>query len=221
MIGFAICHGWSFDAGAMHAFAESLRTHFPNSPVAAFDLGFTGKPHAPSLDAVSDSETRWIAIGHSYGFAYLTQQPVAWHAAISVNGFTRFCRRPGKPEGTPVRLLDAMITRLESEPRATVEEFRQRCGIVLPHQPSMQQLDLPVLVTHLTRLRDLDSSLPACPLLSLSTHEDLIVSPSLTLACFDKAGCTLREYEGSHLQLLREPQQCMPAIMAFVEACCG
>lgn len=224
MIGFALCHGWSLDADTMDAFAACLKERFPACAIASFDLGFTGAPHAPPLDAMR--ETKWIAVGHSYGFAYLMQLPVAWHAAISVNGFTRFCRWPGKPEGTPVRLVDAMIARLESEPRATVEEFRQRCGIAqLPQSPQPHQapaqLDLPRLVTHLTHLRDLDLSLPACPVLSLSTHDDLIVPPSLTQACFGKAGCTTQEYGGSHLQLPQAPQQCMAAVAAFVEACSG
>ncbi|MDQ9170091.1 alpha/beta hydrolase [Oxalobacteraceae bacterium R-40] len=222
MIGFALCHGWSFDADSMDAFAACLKERFPSCAIASYDLGFTGTPHAPQLDAMPD--TQWIALGHSYGFAYLMQLPVPWRAAISVNGFTRFCRRPGKPEGMPLRLVDAMIARLESEPRATVEEFQQRCGGVQlsqPHQTPLQQLDAPFLVTHLTQLRDLDLPMPACPVLSLSTHDDLIVPPSLTHACFGKAGCTMQEYEGSHLQLLHAPQQCMTAVAAFVEACNG
>jgi hypothetical protein len=213
MIGFALCHGWSFDAGAMDALAACLQEHFPACRIASFDLGFTGTPHAPQLGAMP--ETKWIAVGHSYGFAYLMQLPLAWHAAISVNGFTRFCRRPGKPEGMPVRLLDAMLARLDLEPRATVEEFRQRCGIV---QAPSQQLDAPLLVAHLARLRDLNLPMPACAVLSLSTHDDLIVPPSLTQACFGEAGCTMQEYGGSHLHLLQAPQQCMAAVTSFVEA---
>jgi pimeloyl-[acyl-carrier protein] methyl ester esterase len=214
MISFALCHGWSFDASAMNALAESLRIHFPDSPIAAFDLGFTGKRHAPSLDNVSDSETQWIAIGHSYGFAYLMQQPIAWRAAISVNGFTRFCRRTGKPEGTPLRLLDAMIARLETEPHATTEEFRRRCGNVVPLH---QQLDVPLLHEHLRVLRDLDLASPACPVLSLYTRDDLIVTPALTQACFAYLNCTMHEYQGSHVQLLQDPQQCMAQLASFVE----
>jgi pimeloyl-[acyl-carrier protein] methyl ester esterase len=222
MIGFALCHGWSFDAHTMGAFAACLREHFPECAIASFDLGFTGTAHVPQLDATP--ETKWIALGHSYGFAYLMQLPVPWRGAISVNGFTRFCRRPGHPEGMPLRLLDAMIARLESDPRATVEEFQQRCGVAQssqPYQPALQQPDTPLLVTHLTQLRDLDLCMPACPVLSLSTHDDLIVPPSLTRACFEKVGGMMQEYEGSHLQLLHGPQQCMPAVTSFVEACCG
>lgn len=219
MIGFALCHGWSFDADSMDAFAACLREHFPDCAIASFDLGFTGAPHAPALDATP--EMQWIALGHSYGFAHLMQLPLVWRAAISVNGFTRFCRRPGKPEGMPLRLVDAMIARLESEPQATVEEFQQRCGIAQPHHPPSHQLDAPLLVSHLTRLRDLDLSMPACPVLSLSTRDDLIVPPPLTQACFGKAGCTMQEYQGNHLQLLHAPQQCMPAINALVGACNG
>jgi pimeloyl-[acyl-carrier protein] methyl ester esterase len=215
MIGFALCHGWSFDADAMHALAENLGARFPDAPIAAFDLGFTGKPHAPSLDALSNDETHWVAIGHSYGFPYLMQQPIAWRAAISVNGFTRFCRRPGKPAGTPQRLVDAMLARLKTQAQATVEEFRQRCGSA---DPVPQQLDAARLHAHLIQLRDLDLSPPAYPVLSLFTSDDLIVPPSLSHACFAPPHCTLHEYQGSHVQLLQDPQQCMTEIAAFVEA---
>ncbi|MGV3741646.1 MAG: alpha/beta fold hydrolase [Burkholderiaceae bacterium] len=223
MIGFALCHGWAFDAQAMEVFAANLRRHFPDSPVVAFDLGFTGKPQAPFPDIASSKDTRWIALGHSYGFAWLMQQELAWHATVSVNGFTRFCRRPGKPEGTPVRLVDAMIARLDSEPQATVEEFRRRCGgmhtAAEAAWPSHDaRLDVPLLGAHLRQLRDLDLSLSGIPILALSTREDVIVPPSLTHACFAHAHCTIEEYEGSHLRLLQEPAQCMAAIRTFVEA---
>lgn len=223
MIGFALCHGWGFDAHAMDMLAEGLRKHFPASPVFSCDLGFTGKPHVLSDAAAEDGDVRWIALGHSYGFAWLMQQKRAWHAAISVNGFTRFCRRPGKPEGTPVRVLDNMIARLASDPQATVADFRVRCGAGQEASDSLRPpddavLNAELLGAHLEQLRNLDLPAPTLPTLSLSTRRDLIVPSSLTQACFAKAGCTMEEYEGSHLQLLHEPQRCMAAIQSFVEA---
>lgn len=218
MIGFALCHGWAFDASVMEDVAASLRTCFPQAPIAVFDLGFTGQPSAPSLADATKPDTQWIAIGHSYGFAYLMQQPLIWHAAVSLNGFTRFCRHPGQPEGMPVRLLDAMLARLEAEPHATVTEFRQRCG----SEPAVTQsldvsLNVPLLAAHLQQLRDLDVTLPPCPVLSLSTREDVIVPPALTQACFMDSACMKEEYAGGHLALLHDAPICRQAIAAFME----
>lgn len=218
MIGFALCHGWAFDQKAMQAFVHSLRAHFPHAEFVSYDLGFTGRPHAPSPDDMAKAGVHWIAVGHSYGFAYLLQQAVPWRAAISVNGFTRFCRQPGKPEGMPVRLLDAMLARLQTEPQATVTEFQERCGSA---QPVPQGLDVPLLGQHLQKLRDLDLTLPDTPILSLSARDDLIVPPSLTRACFASKPCKMHEYEGSHLRLLQEPQACIDTIAAYVETHCG
>lgn len=218
MIGFALCHGWSFDSRSMSTLAMALNARFPQAAIASFDLGFTGQAFTPALDEAAQTGTRWIAVGHSYGFAYLMQQPVPWSAAISINGFTRFCRRPGKTEGTPVRLLDAMLARLETQPQATVEDFYQRCGRM---QPNFQQLDVPLLRTHLMRLRDLDLPPPVCPVLSLSTLDDAIVPPALTQACFGEVACMRQEYQGSHVWLLQEPQACMTAIAEIAEGLRG
>lgn len=198
MIGFALCHGWAFDRAALLPLASALRERFPYAPLACFDLGFTGSPQSPGLAA----DTAWVAVGHSYGFAYLMQQPVAWHAAVSINGFTRFCRRAGQREGTPVRLLDAMCARLQNEPHAVVGEFRARCGEA---GAIAQDLQPALLLEHLMRLRDLELALPDCRLLALATQDDAIVAPLLSNACFERPGVRLQMLAGTHVSLLREP----------------
>ena len=208
MIGFAFCHGWSFDAQALTPLRQALRQRLPDAAQASFDLGFHRAPQAPELAR----EIKWIALGHSYGFAWLLQQSHPWHAAISINGFTRFCRRPGQPEGTPVRLLHAMQAQLERDAEGTVRDFQARCGM-----PSTSPMDLDhaALQEHLGRLRDLDLALPDCPTLVLATRDDVIVPPALTHACFAHADCTLQEFGGDHMQLLREPETAADAIAAF------
>jgi pimeloyl-[acyl-carrier protein] methyl ester esterase len=210
MIGFALCHGWSFDASALAPLQAALARRFPEAACVVFDLGFTGAPHTPVLAPGRE----WIALGHSYGFAYLMQQPVAWKAAVSVNGFTRFCRRPGRPEGTPVRLLDAMIERLAQDPQATVADFYQRCGAA---QELPAALDLPSLRHHLSQLRELDLAPPTCPTLALATLDDAIVPLALARACFDAPGVALQELAGDHAHLLREPAACVVAVSDLIE----
>lgn len=211
MIGFALCHGWSFDASALAPLQAALEQRFPEAACVSFDLGFTGHGHVPLLAPQRD----WVALGHSYGFAYLMQQPVAWKAAVSINGFTRFCRRPGRPEGTPVRLLEAMLERLTQDQRATVQDFYLRCGAA---HGAPDHLDQTSLHAHLSRLRDLDLSLPSCPTLALATVDDAIVPLALARACFRTPAGVLREFEGDHARLLQEPGPCIDALSRLMES---
>lgn len=205
MIGFALCHGWSFDATALAPLRAALAQRFPDAVFATFDLGFTGAPQAPALAP----GRAWIALGHSYGFAYLMRQPVSWKAAVSINGFTRFCRLPGQPQGTPPRLLEAMLERLMQDPQATVRDFYQRCGAA---REAPGGLALPQLRHHLLQLRELDLEPPPCPTLALATRDDAIVPLALAQACFGAPGVDLRQFAGDHVRLLREPAPCVAAV---------
>ncbi len=211
MIGFAFCHGWSFDARALAPLRMALAQRLPHAANASFDLGFNCAAHLPALTP----ETTWIALGHSYGFAWLLQQAQPWKAAISLNGFTRFCRRPGHPQGAPARLVDAMLARLAHDPHALVQEFHLACGMPAP---APVERDQAALLAHLACLRDLNLALPACPVLALASSEDSIVPAALSHACFAQAGCTLREFSGDHTVLLREPAAAVDAIVEFTES---
>lgn len=211
MIGFAFCHGWSFDAQSLAPLREELARRFPHAPQASFDLGFTCAPRMPALAP----DTTWVAVGHSYGFAWLMQQPQAWHAAVAINGFTRFCRRPGRLEGAPVRRIDAMLAGLEQETHAVVAEFQAHCRAIVPIGT---QFDSAALANHLRQLRDLDLSLPDLPVLALAAAEDIVVPRALAHACFSGTAATLREFPGDHLDMLKNPAEAVQAIAEFIEA---
>jgi pimeloyl-[acyl-carrier protein] methyl ester esterase len=208
-IGFALCHGWAFDAQAMMPLVAALRPLFPDAEFALFDLGFGGHRQHPALP----DDRRWIAIGHSYGYAWLMQQPVPWHAAIAINGFTRFCRHPGQSEGTPLRVLDAMLARLANDQAATVADFHARCGAHLPAPP---ELDAEALTIHLHHLRALELLPVACPTLALTTDDDLIVSPALARACFAQGQAEWRQLAGDHTSLLGQPAILAQSIGAWL-----
>lgn len=250
-LGFALCHGWGLDAASLRPLANALLGAFSPDTVHCelFDLGFGGQAQRPQLDP----ERAWVAVGHSQGFAWLLQQAASdtgsdvgsdtesaepasgktdlppWQAAVSLNGFTRFCRQPGQAEGTPVRLLDAMLARLEQDPLATVQEFRQRCGLVaadpvfaLSHlTDSAGSTARQALQQHLLALRTLDLPLPALPLLALATADDAIVSPALAQACFGApdtaANVRLHQLAGDHVSLLRQPQMLAGLICTWLE----
>lgn len=215
MIGFAYCHGWSFDAGSLAPLRAELARRFPHAAQAVFDLGFTCAPQSPQLAP----DVTWIALGHSYGFVWLMQQPQPWRAAISINGFTRFCRHAGRKEGAPVRRIDAMLAKIPQDAQAVVSDFQAHCGAQTPVETATQaRLDQAALAAHLVRVRDLDLSLPDCPTLALASSDDIVVPQALTQACFAHGHCTLREFSGDHLRLLREPAAAADAIVAFLES---
>jgi pimeloyl-[acyl-carrier protein] methyl ester esterase len=214
MIGFALCHGWSFDSRVLTPLQEALKQRFPQAPCPVFDLGFTGKEQIPDLPQSID----WIAVGHSYGFAWMMRRPHSWKAAISLNGFTRFCRQTGRPEGTPFRIVDAMLKRVADAPRETVEEFQRRCGM---QDTAHGNLDREHLLEHLALLRDLDLPAPPCPTLALASVDDPIVPIELARICFGYPHCILHETQGDHIRLLTAPQQYIDLIAGFVEGLDG
>lgn len=218
MIGFAFCHGWGYDATALLSLSAALRRRFANAAQLHCDLGFGGNPVALNI---GQPERRWIAIGHSYGFSWLLQQGVPWAAAISLNGFTRFCRKTGSPQGTPARLVDAMLERLQDDAPATVSDFRLRCGMRAAHCDVWPSPDAARLVEHLRTLRDLDITLPDVPLLALAGESDAIVPPELARACFASGTqAALLFLPGDHLLPLNAPEACADAIADFLRDEC-
>lgn len=209
-IAFALCHGWAFDAHSMTRFHQSLLSAFPAAHIVAFDIGFTGSQETPDLAA----DKHWVAIGHSYGFSYLMQQSVDWHAAIALNGFTHFCKREDRPEGVPIQTVEAMLANLPVAPHAVLKRFYRLCKAPWP---VIERPNTATLYEHLMRLRDLNIEPPSCRTLSLITSDDDVVPPALGRACFSYPQHTTHEFAGHHMSLLLEPEKCMHRIVEFVE----
>ncbi|MCC7006757.1 MAG: alpha/beta hydrolase [Ottowia sp.] len=230
MIGFALCHGWAFDASAMRLLSSHLRAYFPQHKQAFFDLGFTGTPHTPRLD----KHIHWIAIGHSYGFAYLMQHNIDWRGAIAINGFTRFCQpvpvleetdkathksRPrNSTQGIPAWIIDAMYARLLVDTHGTIAAFYARCiDVGTIELPIPTTLVREALALHLKKLRDTDMTLPICPLLAIAACDDTIVSTTQARAQFQRhPKMHYIELTGNHLLPLTATQACANAIAQFL-----
>ena len=159
----------------------------------------------------------YIAIGHSYGFAFLTQQPWPWSAMIAINGFTHFCKLPGKKYGLPLPILDSTYTRLHTDPQATIQEFHQRCGLTKQSiYANANQFISTELAETLLVLRELMIQPPTCPILALATTHDKIAPPELTNECFALSQIDLKWFPGNHLSLLTTPDHCAHTIAHFV-----
>lgn len=214
-LNFIFCHGWGFDQRMMQPLAQALRQYFPQAQHFFYDLGFTGQSHIPEYQ--NNTNHSYIAIGHSYGFAFLTQQPWPWSAMIAINGFTHFCKLPGKKYGLPLPILDSTYTRLHTDTQATIHEFHQRCGLT-EHSiyADADQFIRIELAETLLVLRELTIKPPSCPSLALATTHDKIAPPDLTNECFALSQMDLKWFPGNHLSLLTTPDHCAHTIAHFV-----
>ncbi|WP_028309834.1 alpha/beta fold hydrolase [Derxia gummosa] len=215
---FLLCHGWAHDGRSLDALVAALRERFPASEMRVQELGFAGEPVDALAETAGRDDGEWIGIGHSWGFAQLlTPAAPRWKALVSINGFLRFCRAPGRRTGTPARALDAMLARLAVDPEGCLGDFRARCatvGDVKDGTMSGESATIAVggrsdveiaayaqdvpplpgsarlarLTTALTALRDSDFAPPVgTPLLALAATGDLIVPPDHARAQFDPA----------------------------------
>jgi len=190
--GFVLCHGWALTPHSLIPIAEALLRAFPECAIKHIDLGYYGEPHQPTL---ADS-TLWIGIGHSQGFAHLAAMPTSWAGLVSLNGFRWFCKE-SSPEnqaqsGTPKRVLERMLKRIDTHPEAVISEFLARCGYLRDDLPPTQNSVMPTpnidtLKQGLQHLIELSlPNLPHAPLLAIASPDDAIVSPELSSASFER-----------------------------------
>ncbi len=206
--------GWGFG----ETFWDPLRARLKPFETDIVDLGFlTGRP---STMPTTPSETVTIAIGHSFGFAWLlNRKNHAWDAYIAINGFTRFSHAPDFRHGIAGRILDRMIAKFDQSPRDVVADFHRRCGAADP--PG--DFDHARMKTGLIRLRDWDFRVAYqrldMPGLVLAGAVDKIVKPGMTNDCFHgRKGVQMHWHEtGGHLLPQSDPDWCADHIRAFVQ----
>jgi pimeloyl-[acyl-carrier protein] methyl ester esterase len=212
------CHGWGFEPQSMHALAHHLHAHLPQARSWFVDLGFSGRPALPNWGKVKLNPC--VAIGHSYGFAYLLQQAVPWHAMVAINGFTHFCRVPGKKHGLTQALLDSTHARLALDPDATVCDFYARCGSDAAMRPAPGRLLGKNLAAALLRMRDMVVTLPNCPWLAIAGDQDKIIPPALSEESFASStngwDKQLIWAQADHLLPVKSPALCAEAIAYFL-----
>lgn len=218
-LGLAFFHGWGLDAHFWQALAQRL----PQYPHTFFDAGYFGSPQTPAWAAAD----RWVAVGHSLGFARALQctPSQGWAALISVAGFTRFCATPAggaAQSGQPRRVVERMVRAFAREPHAVLAEFLTRCqltscmpGATVPWQGS--------LAADLADLLDIDASAAlqasTVPVLALAARDDAIVPSDLTEATFAKHPATQLVWRptGGHALGHAGAEDCAHTIIAFLD----
>lgn len=198
-------HGWGFD----RRFWEPLAMLLPEWPHAIDDRGYFGASEEAPVDGPC------VAVTHSFGtMRVLAAPPPALAGIIAINGFERFTAVPGRA-GVPLRVLDRMLRRFETEPRAVLAEFRRTCGSEEP----FGEIDAPLLQADLLRLRDAAPPLPRVPVLTLQGGRDPLLPEAMRQGAF--AGAEVRRLDhaaGGHLLPLEAPQLCAAAVRGMVES---
>ena len=206
-----LVHGWGFDGDVW----SPLRELLGDMATRVHDLGFFGRPAA----ALPEPGAPVVAVGHSLGFMWLLHRhPFAWDALVSVCGMPRFTAAADYPHGVTPRLLERMAARMKREPRATVDDFRRRCGV----GAARGELDESRLGEGLDWLRqwDLRGALAAetVPLLALGGEADEIVPWTLTEEIYGRRPQTALHVAagGDHGLPQTQAQWCAERLRAFL-----
>jgi pimeloyl-ACP methyl ester carboxylesterase len=218
-LGLAFFHGWGLDAH----FWQPLAPRLSQYPQTFFDAGYFASPQTPDFAAAE----RWVAIGHSLGFAHALQCPPTqgWAGLVSVAGFTRFCAAPtggAAQPGHARRVVARMVQAFARAPQAVLAEFLARCqlthcmpGATVPWQGS--------LAADLADLLDIDASAAlqasTVPVLALAARDDAIVPSDLTEATFAKHPATQLVWRptGGHALGHAGAEDCAHTIIAFLD----
>ena len=181
-------HGWGFDRHFWAPLAALLREweHVFD------DRGYFGAPEkvVPA--------TPCLAIAHSFGtMRVLAEPPPGLVGLVAINGFERFT---GEAR-VPIRVVDRMLRRFASDPRAVLAEFRRTCGCDGP----FGAIDPEPLHADLLRLRDEQAPPPAVPAAMLHGANDPILPAAM------RSG-TMEHPAAGHLLPLEDPEFCARAV---------
>lgn len=192
-------HGWGFD----RHFWGPLAALLPEWEHAIDDRGYFGAPYAPEIEGPC------LAVTHSFGtMRVLSDPPRSLMALVAINGFERFTALPGKP-GVAVRVVDRMLRRFDSDPRAVLAEFRKSCG----SEDIFGDIDPEPLRTDLLRLRDAQAPSPRVPVAVLQGGQDPILPAEMRAAVFAGSDVHRIDHEaGGHLLPLENPELCAQAV---------
>ena len=169
--------GWAYGSDAMQPLADTMVTRF----------GVRILTGAQVLTERSIPAADYIVTGSMGGLLALELLPDACRKLVLISSTARFCSAPDYPCGTPERILQRMIRRLQRHPETVLEEFYR--NVHHPHEinasPAME-FDPPSTLEELVRgleyLRDTDvrdrlSSIDI-PVLLLHGAEDRIIPPA-------------------------------------------
>jgi pimeloyl-[acyl-carrier protein] methyl ester esterase len=211
MTGVVLLHGWGLSPELWRGWLSA----FEGRPVLVPSCGFTG-PCAPL--PLPENPGGWIGVGHSHGFARLLVTPADWRGLVGFGAFLRFCRQPGRENGTEPETIDAMLARLYTDPADVLARFARRCG--LPKRNDGAPADVSALAAGLRELRALDLTPPRKLPRILLVHatDDRIVAPALAAEAADRMpGAALSLFDkGGHALPFTRQAECIALVQEFL-----
>lgn len=196
-------HGWGFD----RTFWAQLIALLPECEAVIDDRGYFGAPFEPLVEGPC------IAVTHSFGtMRVLSAAPPGLAGVVAINGFERFTGDPG----VPVRVLDRMIRRFETDPRAVLAEFHRSVGCSVDCIEPFGAIAAEPLATDLLRLRDACAPLPQVPVLAIHGDADPLLPPAMRAATFAGADVQRIDAAGGHLLPHEAPEICAAAIRGML-----
>lgn len=199
-MGLVFAHGWAMGPDVWEDLIANLPADFT---VECLDLGYFDTPPITSFKGD-------IAVGHSLGLLWLLSQNRPWKAAISLNGFTQFAKSSECPHGVSPRILDKMLTLMETDPMRCVQDFYKRYDISgkVPEILHSQRL-----IEGLRLLKEGHVSRPSIPLLALVSGSDPLVSRELSEFCF---GRIITSQVCGHVLPKSDPLWCVDQMVRFL-----
>ncbi len=152
-----------------------IETHYPTATHTVWDHGYYNNPIERSTP---ETDRPTIAVCHSLGFTHAVQSGFAFNAMVCLQGFTWFCSPekglPGVPKAQIVGLkgLFAVVTN-----PTPLKPFFKMAGIDLT---TTETLNRTQVLADLDMLEKCRVEWPECPVLTITSDDDLIVPTKIT-----------------------------------------
>ncbi|MDR0351278.1 MAG: alpha/beta hydrolase [Puniceicoccales bacterium] len=128
-----------------------------------------------SHDLALDSQEKYVGLGHSLGFATLSNSRINFHAMLGLQCFCNFLGQDEKLRRIRKPQLDEMVRALQHNPKTCLEQFYNSCGY---QAKSNNSPELEKLSAELQMLYEKFTPRPI-PTLIIGSTKDKIVPKSL------------------------------------------
>ncbi|MDH4379945.1 MAG: alpha/beta hydrolase [Vampirovibrionales bacterium] len=220
LVGLVFCHGWGMSPNYWQPLLEVL----PNLPHLVWDCGYYSPdstvPEKP-LPSPDNSDTTWVAVGHSFGVIQLLQSGFPFGGIVGLQSFLNFLgdetTQPRQEKG-----LRRMQQQFAQSPHALMTGFYKTAELPSELQPNAAEANITRLGDDLAKLEQDFSDLRdgySVPSLWLSSTNDTIVPPGVvdaTVLALTSPATVAVYPTGGHALHCHHPQWVAEHLMAFL-----
>lgn len=224
-------HGWAYTLDFHIPLLESLFSDHPalmqKLDLFGLEQGYFQRPAGVYqwngsdwvASTLPNAHPAIVGIGHSLGLAKLLEAQIEISHWLSLNGFSRFTAHERGQSGTPRKLVERMLTRLEQSPELVLEDFwaraqgsksfpPEKCPLIAQANPSALSADLFGMID--LDLTETLRQIPAEQMMAVYSPTDPIVSKELSEDIFLPA--CLHELNAPHSGPLLSPRVYTPIV---------